>query len=489
MSPLPDTRAIAWVRDNAPDLNRQLEDLPWVRDGVTQDERPQVDLLARFSRGNQDLVAAVISTALVQDGLDEADWDYLDLLGSLHGASPEIGQALIQANWVGEADQIMSMEVLRRLHQILGRHAEVGPKTVLAILEKPWMQESLTPEMVLAVEFMERTSRRNDEVVPALLDMPFLETFEPEDRFILHATWRIFRYHADTTGRAFKESDTFNHGIRDEDRTRVIAALTMQQPGELERMLRPGWAGIEERQGATHLSPDLRISIVHGRSPRLPGTLEGIVEAVNFLERLMDAPLPGPPHLIVVFHDESHSNPGLCGQNRRFATVFCLRQEEPADYDSGREMLQSVVIHEIGHRYFGSPMQSWLHHFFVIMYEVIWILDGREIADVPEKLIEQSPRRDCDVVDLKTLEELMPTERYQSRCHHHLGHRMAREIVAEVGMEEFVTRMRKAYSQQDELFDEREDPGIEVMRLLYPDQSEIVDRFWSGRVNAPENRN
>ena len=39
-------------------------------------------------------------------------------------------------------------------------------------------------------------------------------------------------------------------------------------------------------------------------------------------------------------------------------------------------MLQSVVIHEIGHKYFGYPMQSWLHHFFVITYGVIWILDG-----------------------------------------------------------------------------------------------------------------
>ena len=83
----------------------------------------------------------------------------------------------------------------------------------------------------------------------------------------------------------------------------------------------------------------------------------------------------------------------------------------------------------------------------------------------------------------------MPTERYQRRCNHHLGHRMAREIVAEVGLDEFVTRMRKAYSLKDEFFEERENPGIEVMRLIYRDQSEIVERFWSGRVNAPENRN
>ncbi len=467
----------------------QLEDLPWVKDGVTRDERLQVDLLARLARLSPDLTEIVNSAPFVQDGLDEADREYLGLLGHVHGASPEIGQSLTQASWVGKGATDMGTEVLRRLRWILDRHPDIGPATVLAILEKPWMQDSLSPEKVLSVEFMERIGRRNDEVVPALLGMPFLETFEPEDRFIIHATWRIFRYHPGTTGKAFRESDTFIDGIRDEDRTRVIAALTMQQPDELERMLRPGWADIEEWQGATHLSPDLRINIVRSHSPRHPGTLDGIVEAVNFLERLMDAPLPGPPHLIIVFHDESHSTPGMCGQNRRFATVFCVRQEEPVDFNSGREMLQSVILHEIGHRYFGSPMQSWLHHFFVIMYEVIWILDGREIADVPEELIEQSPRRDCDVVDLKTLEELMPTERYQSRCHHHLGHRMAREIVAEIGMEEFVARMRQAYTQRGEFFEEREDPGIEVMRLLYPDQPEIINRFWSGRVNAPENRN
>ena len=458
-----------------------------MRDGVVFDERLQLDLLARVGRVSPDLARAVLPSPYVQDGLDEADRNYLGLLGRLHGASPEIGRALIRAQWVGEANPSMGAELLNNLRWILDRHPDAGPAIVLAILEKPWMQDSLTSEKVLSVIWMERAGRRDKDVVPALLGMPFLETFEPEDRFILHATWRILRYHPDTTGKAFKESDTFRDGIRDEDRVRVIAALTMQQPDELERMLRPGWADIEEWRGPTYLTPDLRISIVRAHSPRLPGTMQGVVETVNFLEQVMEAPLPGPPHLIIVFHDESHSERGLglCGQHRRYAVVFCTWQEEHVDYDTGRPMLRSVIAHEIGHKYFGSPMQSWLHHFYVIMYEVLWVLDGREIGDVPEKLIERSTRGNCDVPDLKTLEELMPTERYQTRCHHHLGHRMAREIVDEIGMEEFIARMRMAYAGKEEYFMEREDPGIEVMRLLYPDQEEIVDRFWSGRVNAP----
>ena len=489
--PLPDTRAVTWVKNNAPDLYSRLANLPWVKDGVSYDERLQVDLLAKVARESPDLTGWVIPAAWLQDGLDEADRDYLGLLGSLHDASPEIGQALSQTDWVGAADKRLSAEVLSHFHLIVRRHPEAGPATVLAILEKPWMQDTLTRDKVISVEWMRRGTWGDIEAVTALLEMPFLDTFEPEDSFIVRSAGEQFSFRPDTTGKAFKESDTFKDGIRDDELVRVAAALTMQEPDEQERMLRPGFADVEEWQGATHLTPDLRISIVRANSPRLPGTMDGIVEVVNFLERTMDAPLPGPPHLIIVFHDESHwqRGAGLCGQHRRFAVVFCVRQEEPVNNGTGREMLQSVVVHEIGHKYFGYPMQSWLHHFFVIMYEVIWILDGRKIADVPEELIEQSPRRDCDVVDLKTLEELMPTERYQRRCNHHLGHRMAREIVDEVGMEKFITRMRKAYSQKDEFFGERENPGIEVMRLLYPDQSEIVDRFWSGRVNAPENRN
>lgn len=489
---LPDTRAINWVRINAPNTYQQLADLPWVKDGVSYDERLQVDLLARVARVSPELAATAISSAWAQDGLDEADRDYLGLLGSLHDASPEIGRALNKTEWVGAADKRSSTEVLRDFRHIVNRHPDAGPSTVLAILEKPWMQDSLTQEKVISMEWMQRvTWAREWEVVPALLEMPFAETFEPEDSFIFRAVGEIYSFYADTNGKAFKESDTYKDGIGDDDLVRVVAALSMQYPDELERMLEPGWADVEEWRGDTHLTPDLKISIVRAHSPRLPGTMDGIIEAVNFLERLMDAPLPGPPHLIIIFHDESHSQrgSGLCGQHRRFAVVFCARQEEPTDNGSGREMLQSVVIHEMGHKYFGWPMQSWLHHFFVIMYEVIWILDGREIGDVPEELLGQSPRRDCDIVDLKTLEEVMPTERYQTRCHHHLGHRMAREIVAEVGMEEFITRMQKAYPMKDEFIDYREDPGIEVMRLLYPDQSEIVERFWSGRVNAPENLN
>ena len=57
-----------------------------------------------------------------------------------------------------------------------------------------------------------------------------------------------------------------------------------------------------------------------------------------------------------------------------------------------------------------------------------------------------------------------------------------------MGQDEFMARMRKLYRLKEEWITQGIDPGIDQIRELFPDQMEIVERFWSGDVGTPENR-
>ena len=75
-----------------------------------------------------------------------------------------------------------------------------------------------------------------------------------------------------------------------------------------------------------------------------------------------------------------------------------------------------------------------------------------------------------------------------NRCHHYLGYRMGRELLEALGQEEYFARMRRLYHRKEALVAEGIDPGIAEIRELFPDQLEIVERYWSGDVGNPEEK-
>ena len=397
--------------------------------------------------------------------------------------------------WV--ADGIDHTE--RDAAQMLIDAARNYPDTFTALMQKPWATDAdLTPAETNVIYGIRWTARRDEASTLAILDMPFLETLEFDDSLAVLALYRLARYADDGRFKTLMEHPTLEGGITDDLTTLVAATGTIREADEVARMLNPGYADIEIHTGQTTLSPEIKISVVrHPDVTAWSGTGPELVRIAEQLEGLMQVPLP-KPHLIFVISDwaTSASSRGI-SQGKRYDFAYGLRgdRENPqrfaTQYATDRPLLPSVIIHEIGHDYYGNEIKSWLNHTPIKAgFEYIYRLDGRGPSETPDQVLNIIQRRDCTARNIQHLEEMNPpsSDRGNSLCHHYLAYLMGRELLEAVGQDEFMARMRRLYHLKNQMVAEGYDPGIAEIRGLFPDQLEIVERYWSGDVGNPEEK-
>ena len=398
----------------------------------------------------------------------------------------------MEASWVQDGVTEAESEVMQRIH----RTARRAPALAEQMPKIPWMQGGLTTAESDVIDYLELIYRYDEDFALAMLGMPFLQTLEFDDLLAVMAVHRLSRYADDGRLKTLKEHPTLEGGITDDLTTLVAAVGTIREADEVERMLDPGYARIEVSTGRTELTPELKISIVRTHGDPRPETMPELVRIAEQLENLMQVPLP-KPHMIFVVSDyaTSVSSRGI-SQGRRYDFAYGLRgdredtQRFARDYATDRPMLPSVMIHEIGHDYFGNEIKSWLNHTPVKTFEYVYRLDGRDQAEAPEKVLNIIQRRGCEARNIQHLEEMNPpnSDRTNRLCHHYLGYWMGRELLEAVGQEEYFARMRRLYHRKEALVAEGIDPGIAEIRELFPDQLGIVERYWSGDVGNPEEK-
>ena len=431
-----------------------------------------------------------------RDGLTEEESEFLNRLNYLIHVSEEVSEALLDATWVRDSIDEREIGVVQRLTWIVDREDLHGWAIVEKLVELPWLQDDITEAEAEALSLVERIDRENEEVVLAIVGMPFLQTFEHNDLLALSAISYMGRRGEDHL-EALKQSQIFKDGITDDLTTLVRAAGTIRDADALARWLVPGYASTEVHTGKTELTPELKISVFRDHGNRRPETMPELVRIAEQLEGLMQVPLPNP-RLVFVISDQapSISSRGI-SQGRRYDFAYGLRgdRENPErfarDYAIDRPMLPSVMIHELGHDYFGNELKSWLNHTPVKTFEYVYRLDGRDRSEVPETVLNTIHQRSgCEARNIQHLEEMNPpnSDRGNRLCHHYLGYWMGRELLEAVGQEEYFARMRKFYYRKEELVAAGITPGIAEIRELFPDHLEIVERYWSGEVGNPEEK-
>ena len=73
-------------------------------------------------------------------------------------------------------------------------------------------------------------------------------------------------------------------------------------------------------------------------------------------------------------------------------------------------------------------------------------------------------------------------------CNYYLGERLFLELREGMDDAEFSEKLRDLYHLSLTAQEARQTPGIDVVRQVFSDQAAIVDKHWSGALNAPENR-
>ncbi len=326
-----------------------------------------------------------------------------------------------------------------------------------------------------AIDSLSDLAAMSDEAASAVLGMPFLESVEPNDVLAIRGLWSLGYSEEGTLLSDVLTHPTFVNGITDDQTTLFAAAGTLLDPEEIRLVLHPGYALIESIEIPTTLSPNLKMSIVRTGRSRPPRTAEAVRAAVTYVKDVMATPIP-VENVVVVLNEKRARQHSTLGVNHGFAFTLA------PDLEGGtHHRLRTVILHEVAH-YYWHLGPGWIDEGVADTFEYMWGIE----AGIPDGLL--SPYRgNCETPDLSSLSALTrPEAQRASRCNYFLGQMLFQELWEDAGKEEFNKGLRRLYTSL--LESDYLERGIAQVRQTFPGQSTIVEKHWSGKVNAPENR-
>ena len=114
-------------------------------------------------------------------------------------------------------------------------------------------------------------------------------------------------------------------------------------------------------------------------------------------------------------------------------------------------------------------------------------MHGAENGLSPGEL--KTRRGDCEAHDLEMLSEWAPAKSSpQFDCNYYLGTLLFLELRESLGDAEFSEKLRELYHLSLTEQEAGQTLDIAAIRQMFVDQAGIVDKHWSGALNAPENR-
>ena len=511
--PLAETQNLRWLRHTHGDLYRQFTTLTWVSDGVTATETEAVDNLLYIGVGDSDNLRSTLGLGWLRDDVTDVEAEAIRWLVRLNYFSARDAASVIALPWF--MDSVTETEA-RAVRSLSWLHEDAA-----SVIALPWFMDSVTETEARAVRSLSWLHEEGDvsgvditEAVAALrwfrdginqtehdlllwlayleyeseeaavevVDMPFLSSIEPDDVLALRSLHRL-AYSRDGRLDAVLTHPNVRDGITDDETTLVAATGVIRGASEVRRILGRGNARTEVVFEKTRHTPNLKISIIRtGTQPR-QSTIDDIKASVEFVEGIMNRPLP-VSHIILVVDDYAVIE-GYGGTNYGFAfSVLSDGEQHDTSYDTFN--FRSKIIHETAH-FFWQGHASWIDEGVANTFEYLYGVD----AGVSPGLRERPHRGTCEAHDLEMLTEWDSSlEQARYECSYFLGQSLFQELLEELGRKGFSQRLQELYrlslGMKDDL--EEKTPGIAEVREAFASQAGIVEKHWSGALNAPENR-
>lgn len=352
------------------------------------------------------------------------------------------------------------------------------PANLYAALNTPWVQDNTSETEYDIIDSLCALDFDATEVVFQLLSMPFLLSPDTTDALAIRGMEEL----ADE-GRlaALTDHAIFQDGVTDDETTLIAGVGTLRDTDEIQRVLNPGGAAIETVSLGTELTPHLKISIIRTDSQSRPGTVESVRDAVEFVENAVGPALP-VDHVIIMLNDLAVAEK-YAGTNFGFAYSYKPKYEAAQGTFEWRH-LQTGFVHETAH-YFWTGNENWIDEGLANIVEYQF---GLQMGLSHGQL--QTKRKSCEAHDLEMLSEWDPdradVDRYH--CVYYLGQPLFYDLLVSMGAETFTSSLREYYRLSLEVQEEDRTPGIAEVRKAFAGQDAIIDRHWSGKMNAPENR-
>ena len=470
---------IRWLAKNSEQAAAAINALPWVQDNITETERDALEWLSRLAQDSEQAAATVTTLPWVQDDITETERDALEWLSRLAQDSEQAAATVTTLPWVQDDITGTERDALESLSW-LAHYSEQAAATVTTL---PWVQDDITDTERDALEWIRWLAHDSDKAAAAIIAMPFLKSLEPDDVLAVRGILRLATDDDDSLLATLINHPSLRNGITDAQTTLVTAAGTMWDADEIHRLLNSDYADIEILSSSTMLTPDLKVSIVRTGTQSQPWTAEGARDAVEFAEKMMQLPLP-VSHGIVVLNEKAVP-PQYGGANYGIAFSYNPEREQ-GQTPHGRHTFLSGFVHETAH-YYWQGHSAWIDEGVANIFEYMYGVE----SGVSPGLVGKTRREDCEIHDLETLTELSPDPEEdfdQFHCNYFLGQMLFLEMLENLGEDEFNGRLRELYRLSIAAKEDDRTPGIAEVRRAFHDQTDVVEKHWSGKLNAPANR-
>lgn len=347
------------------------------------------------------------------------------------------------------------------------------PLNLDAALHMPWVQDDITEIEYDIIDALHALEFDATDVVSQLLSMPLLLSPDATDALAIRGMGYLAnRGHL----AALTDHAIFQDGITDDETTLIAAVGTLRDTYEIQRILEPGVAAIETISFGTELTPHLRISIVRTDSQSRPGTIEATRDSIEFVENTMGLALP-VDHVIIMLSENAVTDTAA-GSNYGFAVSFLPKREW-----SNIHPIQLGLVHEFAH-YYWRGNEDWVDEGLADLFRS-WF--GLQMGLSHGQL--QPKRGGCEAHDLKMLSEWAPSLSESGpspiHCNNYLGQLLFLDLYENMGVETFTASLQDYYRLSLVSYSTL---GIAEVRKAFAGQDTIIDRHWSGKMNAPENR-
>ncbi|MDE2934851.1 MAG: hypothetical protein OXS47_13420 [Chloroflexota bacterium] len=479
--PLAETQNLRWLQHHYPDLHGQLTTLPWVSDGVTATETSAVDSLLYIGVTDIGNLRSTLALGWVRDDVTDVEADAIEWFQWLGHASAHDAASVLAMPWFRNGVTATEARAIRSVSWLDDEDDARGTAVIASVVALPWFRDGITEVEGEALTWLRSLDYWSEEAALAVIGMPFLASIENNDVLALRSLHSL-AYQRDGRLVAVLDHPNFRDGITDDQTTLVVAAGTIRTASAIRNILDSGVARTEVAFEATEQTPDLKISVVRTGTQSRQSTVDDVRDTVEFVERIMQRPLP-VSHVVVVVDDYAVTE-NYGGTNFGYA-LSLLSDSEQHGTPHDTLVFRTSLIHEIAHFFWRGHM-GWIDEGVARIFEYLYGVDAGVSPGLPA-----TPRRNgCEAHDLAMLAEWNPSPGQQGRygCNYFLGQMLFQELLETLGREAFTQKLRELYGVALTTEEDSETAGIAEVQEVFDGQLAIVEKHWSGALNAPEGR-
>ena len=452
----------------APDSAARLVDMPFLQ-SIEQADVITLDALSSIARGDPDDLADILARPQFKDGIMDDQATAIAMLSSFQGGAwlirnkPDLAYAIGSLPWVADGVEDSEREALELMLSI-DREGYAALSERLVATE--WLADGVSQDERFLVRKLLSISRKvAPDLAVRLMDMPFLQTTEQADHWVLSSLLRIASESPDALSDILAHPQ-YRDGITDAQTIIVVmlSSIIEHAPHQVDKLLDPSATTVERKMIELPISGEVELAIVRTYL-KTRGTLSSmnlLENSVREVEKLMDAPLPYNKRGLsrnAVWLLFENALPDWAGGVNRFSHIT-IRPE----YD----LYAHIIAHEVAH-YYWFFNADWLDEG---MAEVMASVIERERVGSPVK----ATNAPCGVVEsIMELEALAPEQGEPGfRCNYSLGEGLFLDLLQQLGEDAFWDGVRGLHATS-----QLHNVGVEDVRQAFgPDADAIISRWY-----------